>query len=364
MFGRGMKIGSIGGIPITVDISWFLIAALIVFSNYEVLRGRLGDGTALSVAVLTAVLFLGSVLGHELAHAWMARARKLEVTGIRLYALGGETATQMGEKPVDEFLVTVVGPLTSVGLGLVMLAASTLDSFPPAVRDTLHWVGWLNVVLGAANLAPGFPLDGGRILHAIIWRISGDERKANTIAAWSGMVVWTGVIAFGLYLTTRDQQGYGLWLLLIGLMMFQGARSTLQRDKIIGYLGQGTVAEAMGPPPQSIPSDITLSEALDRHLRGHEQETFLVSTPFEPIAGVLTFDTAAEVGRENPLRPVRDAMRPANDVPQVRVTDRLDSVVHRLQEAGAPAVVVQDGQIVGSLAISDLDRWLRARSVR
>jgi Zn-dependent protease len=359
-----MKIGSIGGIPITVDVSWFLIAALIVYSNWATLERSLGSGTALSVAVLTAVLFLGSVLGHELAHAWMARARKLEVSGIRLYALGGETATQMGEKPVDEFLVTVVGPLTSVGLGLAMVAASTVGSLAPAVRDTLHWVGWLNVVLGAANLAPGFPLDGGRILHAIIWKVTGNERKANTIAAWSGMVVWAGAIAFGLYLFSQDEQGFGLWILLIGLMMFQGARQTLQRDKIIGYLGQGTVAEAMGPPPQSIPSDITLSDALDRYLRGHEEQTFLVSTPFEPIAGLLTFEAAAEIGRENPLRPVRDAMRPANHLPQVRVTDRLDAVVHRLQEAGGPAVVVQDGQVVGSIAIGDVDRWLRARPVR
>jgi Zn-dependent protease len=364
VFGKTIKIGSIGGIPISVDASWFLLAALIVWTQYANLADALGGGTAIGIGVLTAALFLGSILGHELAHAGMARLRKLPVTGIRLFMFGGATGIQMEEKPGDEFLTTIVGPLTSVAIGLALLGVSTVGGLSAPLHDTLRWVGGLNVFLGIANLVPGFPLDGGRILHAAIWRFTGDERKATSIAARSGMVVWAVAIVAGVYLIGRDELQGGIWLVLIGSMMFQGAKATLDRDRIFQTLARGTVAEAMGPPPESIPQDITLSEALDRYLRGHEHETFPVENERGDIVGALTFDLAAEVGRENPLRPVRDAMQPATGILEVGLDDPLDRVVTRLTTARLPAIVIQDGHIVGQIAIPDVDRWLRGRRVR
>lgn len=363
MFGRSFKIGSIGGIPITVDASWFLLAAFLVYSQVQQLGDVLGTGTAVAIGLLTALLFLGSILGHELAHAGVARLRKLPVTGIRLFMFGGATGIQMESKPADEFLTTVVGPLTSIAIGFGLLGASFVH-LSPAVHDTLRWVGGLNVFLGIANLVPGFPLDGGRILHAAIWKVTGDERKANSIAARSGMAVWAIAGAIGLYLLAQSNLDSGIWLVLISVMMFQGAKATLDRERIFDNLAQGTVHEAMGPPPETIPDDITLSEALDRYLRGHEEETFPVSSQFQPMAGVLTFESARRVGSENPLRPVRDAMLPTSGVLQVGRDEKLDAVANRLVAARLPAVVVQDGQIVGQIALPDIDRWLRGRRVR
>ena len=362
MFGRSIKIGSVGGIPITVDASWFLLAAFIVYSQMSQLADVLGSGKALAIGLLTALLFLGSILGHELAHAGVARLLKLPVTGIRLFMFGGATGIQMESKPSQEFLTTVVGPLTSIAIGFGLLGAS-FAHLSPAVHDTLRWIGGLNVFLGAANLLPGFPLDGGRILHAGIWKLTGDERKANSFAARSGMVVWALGAAFGMYLLARSELQTGIWLVLISIMMFQGAKATLDRDKIFDHLSQGTVNEAMGPPPETIPDDISLSEALDRYLRGHEQETFPVSNQFQPMVGVLTFESARRVGSENPLRPVRDAMLPPSGVLQVGLDEKLDAVANRLVAAKLPAIVVQNGQIVGQIALPDIDRWLRGRRV-
>jgi len=363
VFGKTIKIGSIGGIPISVDASWFLLAAFIVFTQYAALNEALGSGQAIAIALLTTALFLGSILGHELAHAGVARLRKIPVAGIRLFMLGGATSTDLDRSPADAFLITVVGPLTSVLIGLGLVAVSLVDSLSPAVHDTLRWVGGLNVVLGIANLLPGYPLDGGRILHALIWKVTGSERKANSVAARSGMVVWAIAIGVGVWFISRGNTGFGIWLIVIGVTMFQGARQTLERDRIFDTLAGGTVAEAMTPPPETIPDDITLTEALDRYLRGHEHETFPVSSQFLPMAGVLTFESAAAVGRENPLRPVRDAMLPAAGIIQVGLDDKLDSVVNRLQQVHLPAVVVQNGQIVGQIALPDVDRWLRSRRV-
>ncbi|HXJ63636.1 MAG TPA: site-2 protease family protein [Actinomycetota bacterium] len=363
MFGRSIKIGSVGGIPITVDASWFLLAAFIVYSQLALYADAIGTTTAIAIGLLTALLFLGSILGHELAHAGVARLRKLPVTGIRLFALGGSTGIQMETTPADEFFTTVVGPLTSILIGFALVGATVFD-FSPAVLDTLRWVGWLNVILGVGNLVPGFPLDGGRILHALIWQVTGNERKANSYAARSGMAVWAIGAALGLYLVANNSFGWGIWLMLISVMMFQGAKATLDRERIFSSLSQGTVNDAMGPPPETIPEDISLSEALDRYLRGHESETFPVSNAFQPVAGVLTFDAAARVGSENPLRPVRDAMLPPSGVLQVGLHDKLDAVASRLAAARLPAVVLDGGRIVGQIALPDIDRWLQGRRVR
>src|SRR5262249_892853 len=151
--------------------------------------------------------------------------------------------------------------------------------------------------------------------------------------ARSGMVVWAIGAVAGLVLVSRNSFGWGIWLMLISVMMFQGAKATLDRERIFASLAQGTVNDAMGPPPETIPEAIPLSEALDGYLRGHETETFPVTNGYQPMVGVLTFDAAAKVGSENPLRPVRDAMLPPSGVLQVGLHDRLDAVAGRLAAA-------------------------------
>jgi len=364
LFGKSWKIATIGGIPVSVDASWFLLGVLIVYNMGASYGDTLGTGTALAIGMLGAVLFMGSILGHELAHAVAARLQKLPVSGIRLFMFGGATYIKGEDKPGDEFLTTVVGPLASIAIGLGLLAASSIDGLGRPVHDVMRVVGGLNVFLGAANLLPGFPLDGGRILHAAIWKITGSEARATTIAAWTGMVAWGAAIAWGLWLISIDDFGTGLWIILIGSMMLQGARGTLQRQKLFRVLERGRVAEAMGPPPEMVPVGITLSEAYDRFLRGHEDETFPVGDDFGRMIGVLTFESASRIGRDQPLRPVRDAMLPRGDVVTVGLDDRLDKVVNELSGVRLPAVVVQDGQIVGQIALADIDRWLRGRALR
>ncbi|HEX9374816.1 MAG TPA: site-2 protease family protein [Actinomycetota bacterium] len=364
VFGRTWKIATIGGIPISVDASWFLLGVLILYSMAVTYGDKLGSGTALAIGAFGAVLFMGSILGHELAHAVVARLRKLPVSGIRLFMFGGATYIRGEDSPGDEFLTTVVGPLTSVAIGLALLAASTIHGLGGPIHDVTRYVGALNVFLGVANLVPGFPLDGGRILHAAIWKLTGSEGRATTIAAWTGIVVWGAAIAYGVIRLSGDDFGFGLWIVLVGSMMLQGARATLQRQKVFKVLERGTVAEAMGAPPEAIPAGTSLSEAYDRFLRGHEHETFPVTDDFDRMIGVLTFESASAIGRDEPLRPVRDAMLPAGEIVTVGLDDRLDQVVNRMANTRLPAVVMQDGRIVGQIALPDIDRWLRGRILR
>jgi len=365
VFGRAWKIGSIGGIDIRVDTSWLILAVLIVYSGWVQFNSfaDMGSGEALGLAVIWAVLLFASVLVHELAHALVARSRGLEVLGITLFLFGGATSTRLDRGPGDEFLVTVVGPLTSAVFGVllwVLPAATGILGTP--FGDMVRRTGWWNLILAGFNLLPGFPLDGGRVLRSIVWRVTGDPDRATEIAARVGQVVAAGMIAVGLVLALRNELFAGVWLVILASMLFQGARAAAGQPRVRRALAGGTVGDAMGPPPDLVPAGITLSEVLDRYLRGHEDESFPVVEDGR-LVGLLTFQSASRVGRDDPLRPVRDAMLP---VPETRITrpdERLDALLERIGD-GRDAVVIEDGRVVGSISIADMNRWLNNRFVR
>jgi Zn-dependent protease len=366
VFGRAWKIGSVGGIAIRVDSSWIIIALLITASLWSQFAEVLdtAPGAALALALVTAVLFFGSVLVHELAHAGMARARRIEVSGITLFLFGGATSARMEDRgAVDEFLVTVVGPLSSAALGGLFLVVDRADVLAVEIDRVMRYIGVINIALAIFNLVPGFPLDGGRILRSLIWKATGNLDRATTIAAGVGMVVAAGLIALGLYRAfTEDPSGLsisGLWLALIGWFLFQGARGATTQRRFRRVLSQGTAGEAMGPPPQSIPGGISLSEALD-HLRGHEDQAFPVVEDGR-LVGALTFEAARRVGQQDPMRPVRDAMVPADRMLSYAADEPLDRVAEGVGE-GDPALVLRDGEVVGSITAEHVYRWLRQRS--
>jgi len=362
LLGRSWKIATIGGIAIRVDASWAFVAALVTYSmwlRFDFVYPHLSGGRALALAVLAAALFFGSVLAHELAHAGTARARGIPVSGITLWLFGGATSARIEDKgPKDEFLVTAAGPATSFALGALFWGLSkTGDVISPSVAGALGYLGWVNFILGAFNLVPGFPLDGGRLLRSIVWRITGDLDRATGVAGWTGSIVAVGLITAGLWEAMRQDFGGGLWLAFIGWFLLQAAQASLRQRRLRRSLATGTAGDAMGPPPRTIPADITLSEALYSYLAGHEDESFPVVEDGR-VVGMLSFNSARRLGRRDPMRPVRDAMIPLRDAAAVTETDSLDRVAE-LVGNGEDAVVLREGRPVGSVSPNDLARWLR-----
>ena len=362
MFGKAWKIGRIGGIDIRVDASWAFLAIFIVYTWWVAFTSPpldIASGTALALGVLAALLFFGSILAHELAHAAMARARGLPVSGIRLFLFGGATGVEE-RGPADEFLVTAVGPLTSLAVGVLYIGISRLDVVNVPLAGALDYLGRLNLFLALLNALPGFPLDGGRVLRAIAWKVTGDQARATSIAARVGMVVAVGLVVFGLWQVSRaNDDVYGIWFVFIGFFVFQGARSAEQQGRLRSLLRTGSVGDAMRAPAEAIPAGLSLSEAYDRFLRGHEEETFPVADG-DRIVGMLDFGSARRVGGEDPLRPVRDAMLPVEEGRTVRADERLDRVLERV--IGGEVAVLRDGELVGTLSVEDVDRWLRSRA--
>ena len=365
MGGRGWKIGSIGGIPIRLDSSWIWIAVLYTYSRYVNVRvdgATNDDGSAIALALISAILFFGSVLVHELAHAVTARLLGIPVRGITLVFWGGFTETRAEDRgPKGEFLVSAAGPASSLALaGVFWVLSKVTAGAAPSIIGMFEWLAFINFILAALNGLPGFPLDGGRAFLAAVWRVTGDRRKATRAAAAAGLTIGialAGIAALLLFVGDADDLSYSVYGFFIAWWMISAARASERRLVVRESLANGTAADAMRPPPPAVPADLSLSEALDRYLRGHEEESFPVVDPSQAVLGMVSLRSARRVGAEDPLRPVRDGMIPIGEVRTVQASDPLDVVVDTLATGGA-ALVLEGDRLVGSIGSRDLETWL------
>ncbi len=363
MFGRGWRIGSIGGVPITLDASWVWVAIPITYTLYVRVGLRnphLGELEALGLALVAAVLFFGSVLVHELAHAAMARAKRLPVFGIRLLFWGGATETPADRGgPTVQLLVSAVGPASNGLLALLFWRLSlAAEPFPP-LAGVFGYTALVNAMVSGLNLLPGYPLDGGQILRALVWRATGSRTRGSRVAGWVGVAVGVVLAGVGVLELRRGNAGFAIWLAFIGWFLIQAARGAEQRERLRERLSEGRAADAMGPPPPLVPVGISLTEALDRYLRGHEDEVFPVVEGGR-LVGAVSFGSARRVGQEDPLRPVRDALLPPDALRAVDAGTGLDQVAE-IVGGGRPVIVLSEGRPVGRIDASDLARWLARR---
>jgi Zn-dependent protease len=362
VFGRSWRIGSVRGIPVNVDSSWVWIAILITYTLWAMFDGRfasVGPVEAFGLAVFVAALFFGSVFLHELAHAVVARLNEIPVYGITLVIFGGFTSAKSDEKgPGPSFLISAVGPGMSGILGAAFWGVSGMVgdvNHPLAVA--FGYLGWVNGAMAVFNVLPGLPLDGGRMLEAAVWAISRDHDRATRVAAVAGMVVGGLLVALGIYRIAAHDLELGVWFAIIGAFIFQAARGSQQQISLRRRLAGATVADAMDPPPPAVPADLALTDVLERYLRGHEGEAFPVVESPSRVIGLITMDSARRIGRYDPFRPARDGMIPLSQVVTTEMGEPLDRAAARLG-AGRAALVLRDGQLVGSISGGGVARWM------
>jgi Zn-dependent protease/CBS domain-containing protein len=366
MFGTSWRVARIAGIEVRIDSSWAVIALLITYSMYlraVVLYPELSGGGAVALGILATVLFFGSVLVHELAHALVAQARGIRVQDITLFLFGGATRARVESRgPGDEFLIALVGPLTSGILAALfgIIAGLGGDSLSRPLAGTLGYLAWTNLLLAAFNLVPGFPLDGGRLLRAAIWKATGSLGRATRVASVSGQAVGWLLVAAGVgWLLAGDLAG-GIWFAFIGWFLVQAARSSYQELQLQQLLRGVEAEEVMAGDLVRIPPDLSLQDAVDDYFMRYDHSGFPVEEQGRTI-GLLTLRGVRRVPREQwPTRRVRELMVPLGDQVVVAPDARMDGVLGKLQEGEAGRVlVVEDGEVVGIITPSDLTRWLR-----
>src|SRR5919198_3187698 len=221
-----IKLGRLFGVEIGLHYSWVLIALLIMLSlagHFDAIHPEWGSGVIWTVAILTGLLFFAALVVHELSHAVVAKARGLPVRSITLFALGGVASIEKeAVDPKTEFFMGIVGPITSAAIGAACLILAwalgwtprETPDFPPVAM--LVWLGYINMALALFNMIPGFPLDGGRVLRAIIWWITGNASRSTRIAAGVGQLVAFLFILVGLFRFFNGAVFAGLWLTFIG----------------------------------------------------------------------------------------------------------------------------------------------------
>jgi Zn-dependent protease len=354
--GNRWKVATVRGIPLYVSTSWFVIAALYIWLRYEDLtRMFVEPAEAATIAVLASVLFFGSVLLHEAAHAIMARSLDLPVSAITLVFWGGATETKAsGKGPLGEFLVAFVGPATTLALAGVFWLGETLTN--GLVADTMGSLAVLSLIFAAFNALPGFPLDGGRMLLATVWGITGNRRTAMRAAGFGGIVVGVVIGGVAVWMIATGDIGMAVFLGYVAMILISAGRGMDQRIALRDQLVRGTVADAMRPPPPSVPIDMSLLQALDGYLRGADGQAFPVVDAGK-VVGTVSIESARKVGGRDPTRPVRDGVRPLAQTPVVAPTETLDDALEWL--GGREGLVLRDGVLVGALGPEDVERWYR-----
>jgi len=372
MFGGGsIQLARVFGIRIGVDVSWFFVLFLIIWSLSDYY-----DDFAL--AVISALLFFLSILLHELGHAVVAMRNGIPIAGIDLWMFGG--VAKMGrdtDSPGVEFRVAVAGPLVTLAIvalcmGLGSLISSAEDvwrasRFEQTVGDATAVIGYLasiNAVVLAFNLIPGFPLDGGRIARAIAWWRTGDRNRATRFAARLGRGFAFLMMAAGAYMFLRGNLVGGIWLAFIGIFLSQAARSAEVQSSISGRIEGLTVSDVMDAEPVALPADMTLDRAEDEFFLRYRWPWFPVVDPAGRLVGLLTHDAVTSIPETvRPGRAVASAMARDDDGSglRVRLEEPLEALLGRegLGRLGALMAVDGDGRLRGVVTVDQLRRALR-----
>jgi len=365
--GKSIPLGRIFGIPIGLDYSWFLIFALLVWSlstNYYPARfGNWAEGLYWGVGVLTAVLLFVSVLLHELGHAVAALAFRIPVRRIRLLFFGG--VAELGDEAPHaggEFLVAIAGPAVSLLIAIVLgfgWLGMTLVSAPEPVIALVGYLAFINLILAVFNMLPGFPLDGGRVLRAVLWGLTGNLSRATRIAASIGRILAFGFIGFGILQILTGSLANGLWSGFIGMFLQGAASAEVQAQQIRDMLAGRTVGQVMRRSYATLPADVTVQQVLDAHILGFGNRSFVVTSNGE-VVGILTLENVQRVPIEERWHTsVAQAMTPLSRAEPITPDTGLWDALRQMElEQLGQVPVVENGQIMGLLRRDDVFAFL------
>jgi Zn-dependent protease len=386
MFGRpgSIQLARIFGIRVGVDFSWFVVLFLVIFWLSSSFQDTLGssDTTAYLTAVASALLLFASIVVHELGHALAARRHGIDVAGITISPLGGfALMSRESRTPREELEVAGAGPLATlaivvvsvlVGFALVgpdrfvdaALLASGGDVTP--VLLTIGFLVTMNLIVLVFNLIPAYPLDGGRIVRALVWRATGDRNRGTRVAARLGQAFSIVLIGGGLWVTIGLASLIGIWFVFVGLMIGGASRALLAQTALTEQLEDVRVGDIMDNDPVSVPEELPAAQALDEFFMRYRWPWFPVVDAAGRFVGVLREEGArhaVEDGVDGDGVLVRELME-ADEAGRWRIGE--DQSLRALLDAdglrtlGAMMVLDGGGVLRGVVTLGRLRRALRA----
>lgn len=353
---RALPLFRLLGIRVTLDPSWFLVFLLVAWSlasGYLPERLPAASGPILWAlgAGLSAALF-GSVIAHEFSHALVARSRGGDVDEIMLFIFGG--VAKLKDEPEDarsEFLIAGAGPLLSfaLGTGLLVAAGAVEGVAPEALLVAFQWLGWINVALAVFNLIPGFPLDGGRILRAILWWRMRDFERATVAAARTGQVIAGLLIATGVGLTLLTGSMSWLWEALIGWFLWSAAARSIGMARLRDAVEGIRVRDLMTDRVPAIRADHDVRVGHAQAAAGEAPELAVIERDGR-LVGVVSPGALEEAARAEPGRLARDVAEPPDERQTIGPEAPAEEMVARLGALeGRPLLVVEGGRLLGTV---------------
>ncbi len=361
------------GIEVGLHYSWFIIAFLIVMSlaaQFQQSHSEWGASTIWTLSILTAVLFFAALLAHEMSHALVARAHGLTTRAITLFALGGMAQIEKEpEDPRTEFWVGIIGPISSSIIGLISLGLAVADgwhigSSPATPLSAMFvWLGYINLMLAAFNMIPGFPLDGGRILRAILWWFGGNGERATQQAARTGQAVALIFIAFGILRFFGGAGIGGLWIAFIGWFLLQAASASYTTVALTANLRGVQVSDIMTHDCMVVDGNTNVQQFVQDYLLRSGRRCFVVERNGE-IEGLITPHEIKEL--EHPRWPYTTLSQVMRPLDQVHTVSPTTPIMEALETMGRDDVnqlpVVSDHHLDGIVTRANVLQFLQTRA--
>jgi Zn-dependent protease len=365
--GTSIRLGKIFGIPIVINYSLIIVLLLFIFLVSRQFADEFPSGPAAQrwlIAAVTTLLFFLSVLAHELSHSLVAVRKGIPVIGITLFIFGGVSQlAHEARHPFTEFVVAIVGPLTSIILGLLLLSVRDLTG---GLSDSLYFVLTslmiINFILGIFNLMPGFPLDGGRVLRSLVWGITGSYWRATQISARAGQVIGGILVVGGVGLAYIGQY-QAIWTSLVGGFLIVAATMSYRQERARESLRSYRVADAMTTDWCTLPGETPLtSQLVAQGFSGGED--FVGVLLDGRMQGIVTRRQLVQATRGGwAYTTLAQVMRPLSDLTAVEPNEAIFDVLEHMDEADLErSTVVGNGIILGFITRSNAQRFVRSLS--
>ncbi len=367
MSGR-LKLLEVWGIPIHLHLSWLVIWGLVTWSlaagYFPHEYPSWAPAAYWAVGALTALAFFGSVLVHELGHSWVALRNGIPIRGITLFIFGG--LAQIGREPQApgvEFRIASAGPLTSVALAVLFGGTWWLVRDVPVLAAPAIWLARINFMVAAFNVIPGFPLDGGRLFRALVWRVTGSFRRANRAAAFTGQVVALGLIGWGILTVLDGNVIGGMWIALIGWFLQNAAASAYAETNLRELLRDATVAQAMTADCARVGRGVPLDRIVRDEVLGAGRRCFIVTDDGQ-MAGLLTLHEIKAIPAERRAAVTAgEVMAPVEKLATVEPGTDLLAALEKMDDANvAQMPVVEAGRLRGMVAREQVLHYVRVRA--
>lgn len=370
MFSSRWRLFRLFGIPISLDLSWLVILALVTWS-----LARYWFPFALPhqpardywlMGLITALAYFCCIVLHEMGHALVGRSLGMPIRGITLFLFGG--VAELGDEPPSagkEFLMAIAGPLVSVALAIlfwVLERAGKASGWQPQLRFVFEYLAIINAVVVGFNLVPAFPLDGGRVFRSILWWFMGSVRRATYWASQVGQGFAWLLIAWGVFQFFTDNWLGGLWMGLIGLFLNNAAKSSYQQVLVREALKGEPVGRFMNREPIVVPPSLDLRHWVEEYVYRYHRKTFPVAADGH-LEGVITTRALSEIPRQEwEQHTVGEVMR--RDLRAVTIHPSADALqaLGKMQRTGASRLLVTDqDKLVGIISLKDLLRFLHMK---